>query len=181
MIICVDAGHGGSDPGAIGCDRLTREADLNLLIALSFGQKVASVPNATVIYTRTSDKFIPLQERCNIANAAKANVFISFHFNSSSNPMAKGTESLVYSKINMSPVVRAIAKTLPRSTGLYDRGVIERKNVFVLRRTSMPSILLETGFLSNGIELGVCKDPRFIDKVTTDLALTLEPFILRRG
>lgn len=181
MLICVDAGHGGTDPGAIACDQNTRECDLNLQMALSFGQKIESLPNAEVLYTRVSDRFVALQDRCNVANAAKADLFVSFHFNSSNNALAKGSESLVYNKNNMNPMVRTLARALPRATNLYDRGVVERKNVFVLRKTNMPSILLEIGFLSNPNELRICKDPKFIDKVASYLALTLEPFILRKG
>lgn len=80
FVLVVDAGHGGHDPGAVGS--FSKEKDINLKVALEFGRLVeAGCPDVKVIYTRKKDVFIPLQERANIANRNKANLFISIHTN----------------------------------------------------------------------------------------------------
>lgn len=78
--LVIDAGHGGQDSGAVGA--YSKEKDINLAVALAFGKMVeANCPDVKVIYTRKTDVFIPLQQRANIANRAKADLFISIHTN----------------------------------------------------------------------------------------------------
>jgi N-acetylmuramoyl-L-alanine amidase len=91
--IVIDAGHGGHDTGTIGPTGLM-EKDLCLDIALRLGKIIEQrLPGADVIYTRSDDTFIPLEERTNIANQAKADLFISIHANSSHDPGARGIET----------------------------------------------------------------------------------------
>jgi len=79
--LVIDAGHGGHDAGAIGA--ISKEKDINLNIALAFGRYVErNMPDVNVIYTRKSDVFIPLHQRADIANKAKADLFVSVHTNS---------------------------------------------------------------------------------------------------
>lgn len=81
FVLVIDPGHGGKDHGATG--KLTREKDINLNVALAFGKLVeANCPEVKVIYTRTTDKFVTLQGRADIANSNKADLFISIHTNS---------------------------------------------------------------------------------------------------
>lgn len=90
--LVIDPGHGGHDPGAIG--KITREKDINLAVALKFGEMVSSAYNdVRVIYTRNSDRFISLQERADVANSNHADLFISIHTNSAQSQSAFGTES----------------------------------------------------------------------------------------
>lgn len=80
FVVVIDAGHGGHDPGAIGS--ITKEKHINLNIALKLGQKIEKgCPGVKVIYTRKRDVFIPLDRRAQIANDAKADLFISIHTN----------------------------------------------------------------------------------------------------
>ena len=91
--IVIDAGHGGHDTGTIGPTGLM-EKDLCLDVALRLGKIIEQkLPGADVIYTRSDDTFIPLEERTNIANQAKADLFISIHANSSHDPGARGIET----------------------------------------------------------------------------------------
>jgi N-acetylmuramoyl-L-alanine amidase len=91
--LVIDAGHGGHDPGAIG--KFAKEKIINLNVALSFGNMVKSnCPDVKVIYTRDKDVFIPLQERANIANRNKADLFVSIHTNAApKGNLAHGTET----------------------------------------------------------------------------------------
>lgn len=78
--LVIDAGHGGADAGAVGAH--SKEKDINLAVALAFGQMVEkNCPDVKVIYTRKTDVFIPLQTRADIANRAKADLFMSIHTN----------------------------------------------------------------------------------------------------
>lgn len=93
FVLVIDAGHGGHDPGAIG--RISKEKDINLNVALRFGKLIEqNCPDVKVIYTRQSDVFIPLDRRAQIANDAKADLFISIHTNSlAKNHTAKGAST----------------------------------------------------------------------------------------
>src|SRR6266851_4545564 len=91
--IVIDAGHGGHDTGTIGPTGL-REKDLCLDVALRLGKIIQQrLPGADVVYTRSDDTFVPLEERTNIANQAKADLFISIHANSSRDHAARGIET----------------------------------------------------------------------------------------
>jgi len=90
--IVIDAGHGGKDPGAMG--KKVKEKDIVLNIALKLGSYIKQAyPNIHLIYTRKTDVFIPLNERSNIANHSKADLFISIHANANTNPKIRGTET----------------------------------------------------------------------------------------
>lgn len=91
--LVIDAGHGGKDPGAIG-RRGTKEKHINLSVAKLFGKAVANkYPEIKIIYTRSKDVFIPLNQRAKIANQAKADLFISIHTNASKSRSARGCET----------------------------------------------------------------------------------------
>ncbi len=89
--VCIDAGHGGHDPGCISKDKKTQEKALALSIATKLRDKIkAAYPDVKVIMTRSDDTFIALAERANIANKGGADLFISIHINSAANTSASG-------------------------------------------------------------------------------------------
>src|SRR5258705_7943197 len=91
--IVIDAGHGGHDTGTIGPTGLM-EKDICLDVALRLGKIIHQrLPGAEVVFTRSDDTFIPLEERTHIANEAKADMFISIHANSSQDTGARGIET----------------------------------------------------------------------------------------
>jgi N-acetylmuramoyl-L-alanine amidase len=93
FVVVLDAGHGGKDAGAIGYSLKLKEKTVNLKTVLKLGKLLEKEENIKVIYTRKKDVFIPLDERAQIANRAKADLFISIHTNSAQSRSAKGTET----------------------------------------------------------------------------------------
>jgi len=123
--IVIDPGHGGHDTGTIGPTGLM-EKDLCLDVALRLGKIVAQrLPGADVVYTRTDDTFIPLEERTNIANQAKADLFISIHANSSRNHDARGIETY-YLNLKGSPEAMEVAA---RENASSEEGVHELEDL----------------------------------------------------
>ncbi len=95
-VVVIDAGHGGKDPGTIGRDKKTYEKDIVLAIALKLGKIIEKeLPEVKVVYTRNSDKFIPLQKRTKIANERNGKVFISIHANAIESRRASGFETYI--------------------------------------------------------------------------------------
>lgn len=201
--LVIDAGHGGKDAGALGF--ISKEKNINLAVALAFGKLVEqNCPDVKVVYTRKTDTFVELNERANIANRNKADLFVSIHTNSTAAGKAgtqvHGTETYTLG-MHRAAENLAVAKrensviTLeanyeekyegfdPRSSESYIifelmqdiymqqsvkfAGLVQNqfashagrvnKGVFqagflVLRNTSMPSVLIELGFINNRAE-----------------------------
>ena len=92
--LVIDAGHGGKDPGALSSNRKLKEKNINLDVALSLGNMIASsYPEIKIVYTRKTDKFVTLGDRANIANKAKADLFISIHTNAAKSKSVNGCET----------------------------------------------------------------------------------------
>lgn len=198
--VVLDAGHGGHDPGAIG--RRGKEKNINLSVALKLGRLIEdNCPDTKVVYTRKKDVFLPLHKRAEIANNAKANLFISIHTNAiaARNSHIRGTETytlgLHKTQENLEVAKKENAVILieddykqryagfnPNSSESYiifefmqdknmaqsvdfatliqrhfkrcnrvDKGV-HQAGFLVLRETSMPSVLIELGYISNPSE-----------------------------
>jgi N-acetylmuramoyl-L-alanine amidase len=195
--VVIDAGHGGKDPGCHG--NFAFEKEVCLSMALKLGSMIkAKYPEIKIIYTRDKDVFVELIERANIANRAKADLFICIHANAEQTKVAYGTETYVlglhrteaqqrvaerensiialeddkgakYKEIDLSTdaiIIRQLqlkvfldhsilfAEKLQKEFkkfGRYDRGV-KQAGFLVLYKTTMPSVLIETGFLTNSNE-----------------------------
>jgi N-acetylmuramoyl-L-alanine amidase len=145
--VMIDAGHGGTtDPGAVFEGR--QEKDDNLRLALAVG-KILEENGVNVLYTRTEDVYQRPIEKAQIANASGADFFISFHRNSSPQPnQYSGVETLVYRDTgDKAQMAEAINQNLEQ-VGFKNLGVNERPDLIVLRRTRMPAVLVETGFIN---------------------------------
>lgn len=145
--IVIDAGHGGTtDPGAVHEGR--QEKDDNLRLALAVG-KILEENGVDVVYTRTEDIYQRPIEKAQIANASGADFFVSLHRNSSPRPnQYSGVETLVFSDTGeKAKMARAINQNLEQ-VGFQNLGVNERQGLIVLRRTKMPALLVETGFIN---------------------------------
>ncbi|MCM1309318.1 MAG: N-acetylmuramoyl-L-alanine amidase [Butyrivibrio sp.] len=147
MLVALDAGHGGSDPGAVYNGR--QEKDDNLRLAQAVGD-ILEKRGVNVVYTRTNDIYETPFKKATDANEAGADYFVSFHRNSVENPnTASGAQTLIYSAGGEKQrLADNIQKNLV-DLGFKDMGVIERPNLVVLKRTNMPAVLIETGFINN--------------------------------
>ena len=145
--VILDAGHGGSDFGAVYQGR--REKDDNLALTLAVGDLLAQA-GIDVLYTRTTDIYETPTAKAQEGNASGADYFISIHRNSSPIPnQYTGIESLVY---NRNSTAANIARNINRNleaVGFANQGINERPNLAVLRRTRMPAVLVEAGFINN--------------------------------
>lgn len=154
--IVVDAGHGGSDPGAIRGN--IKEKDINLAVALEFASLLKQY-GANVLLTRSSDTFVTLYDRAQIANKANADIFISIHTNSHDNPTAHGIE-VFYGWDHSLELARTVERSLCLELGRYSRGV-KHYRYYVIRATKMPAILVELGFITNEEDREKFLDPNF--------------------
>ena len=215
--LVIDAGHGGNDAGALGT--FSKEKDINLRTALAFGGYVErNCPDVRVIYTRKKDVFVPLHSRADIANKAKADLFISIHTNSLPNrKIARGLETYTLgmhrASENLDVAKRENSVILvekdykqhyegfdPNSSESYiifeflqdhnmaksvelaklvqsnvcslakrqNKGV-KQAGFLVLRETSMPSCLVELGFISTPDEEQSLNDVATIDNIAKGL------------
>lgn len=164
MVICVDPGHGGRDVGAVGPTGLY-ERDVNLAISFYLREELLH-SGAEVIMTRTSNADGPsLQQRCDIANKAKADLFISIHCDSAKNVSAGGTTSYILAKGGKAEqFAQKIQNNLVNEIKLQNRGV-RTAQYYVLRNTLMPAVLVETAFISNPREEQLLRDAVFQKRI----------------
>ena len=145
--IILDPGHGGSDPGANFNGR--QEKDDALALAMAVG-KLLTNAGFDVEYTRTADVYNTPFEKAMIANNAGGDLFVSFHRNSSAVPNTyTGVQTLVYNREGLKEkLAENINKNLT-AIGFEDKGIVERPNLVVLKRTKMPAVLIEAGFINS--------------------------------
>ncbi|MBP3822485.1 MAG: N-acetylmuramoyl-L-alanine amidase [Bacteroidaceae bacterium] len=151
----IDAGHGGRDTGCEGT--LTKEKDITLAVAKEVGRLVKkNISGVRVVYTREKDKYLTLQERCDIANSRGATLFISIHVNSASNQFARGTESFFATNVPLKGTQAGkselLALLLQRQYLSHGREIsrgVKQRELYVCEHTNMPSVLTEIGFISN--------------------------------
>lgn len=145
--VIVDAGHGGRDPGAVYGDR--KEKDDTLALALELGS-ILEQNGIDTVYTRTTDIYQTPYEKAQIGNQSGADLFVSLHRNASADPgSASGVETLVYDQTGDKVEIAENINEQLASLGFANRGVISRPGLVVLRRTNLPAVLVEAGFIDN--------------------------------
>lgn len=143
----IDAGHGGEDPGAVFEGR--REKDDTLRLALAVGE-ILEDNGVDVMYTRVTDVYDTPQEKAEIANRSEADYLVSIHRNAMPVPgTASGIMSLVYENGGTVGRLGANINRELAQTGFADLGVVERPGLIILRRSGMPAVLVEAGFIDN--------------------------------
>ncbi len=209
LVIAIDPGHGGQDPGALGMNG-TREKDVTLAISRELARQLNATPGMKAFLTRDRDEFIPLPQRARRARAAKADMFISIHADAAENRSADGSSVYVLSlkgassqrarwladKENSSDLIGGVRLEKANNTlasvlldltqsghmraseeaadqvlsglkrvGNNHKPHVERANFAVLRTSDMPSMLVETAFISNPEEERRLNDPAFVRKI----------------
>lgn len=209
LVIAIDAGHGGQDPGAMGMNG-TREKDVTLAISRELARQINATPGLKAYLTRDRDMFLPLPQRARLARAAKADMFISIHADAAENRSADGSSVYVLSlkgassqrarwlanKENSSDLIGGVRLEKANNTlasvlldltqsghmraseeaadhvlsglkrvGNNHKPHVERANFAVLRTSDMPSMLVETAFISNPEEERRLNDPAFVRKI----------------
>lgn len=143
MNIFIDAGHGGTDSGAIGINII--EKDYTLLIANKVINKLSSY-NCNVGYTRNNDKYVSLSDRCIKSNNFNSDVFVSIHCNHVADPSANGFESFSYQ--GNTELQKIIHNEVISVLSIKDREM-KKANFYVLKNTKAKAVLLELAFISN--------------------------------
>ena len=177
LTVCVDPGHGGKEPGSIGCNGM-KESTLNLTI----GKKVADVlrsAGAQVIMTRESDSFVSLADRVLIAENANADLLISVHNNAlpdGRNPWENSGTSAYWYHIQSLALARQLQSTVVGVTGLPNYGV-HYQNLALCRPTRMPAALVEIGFMIHPEEYAQLLQPAVQDKVAQAVTQAVQKFL----
>lgn len=175
MKICIDPGHGGTDPGAIGPGGL-KEKDVSLTIAIRVA-KILQGHGIETILTRQDDRRLDLASRVKIANDRGVDYFVSIHINSATNPRATGTETFAFPGSSMGArLARSIQDSLVRQIALADRGV-KYRDFYVLKNTRMPASLVEVAFINNPLEEELLRDEGFLKKAAIGIGQGILSFI----
>jgi len=219
--VVIDAGHGGTDPGAVSKDGKIKEKDLTLKLSKMLGKKIKEAfPDVKIVFTRPEDKFVTLGDRAEIANKSQANLFISLHINASESTTPDGFSTHILGEsskkntdlfeYNMNVCKRENSVILleddystkyqgfdPRDpesfiffhlmqNAFYDQSLLFAADVnsayekctsfrhnrgihqdpfYVLWKTTMPSVLVESGFISNSKDLELLRNDDELDKI----------------
>jgi N-acetylmuramoyl-L-alanine amidase len=203
LVIAIDAGHGGQDPGARGANG-SREKDITLKVARELARQVNATPGLKAYLTRDADFFIPLKRRYQLAREHKADLFVSIHADAFTSPTARGSSVFVLSQRgassqaarwladqenaadlvgvklqDKSDTLASVLLDLSQSAtmkasedmagqvldglkrlGKTHKSSVERANFVVLRSPDVPSMLVETAFISNPDEERALNDPK---------------------
>ena len=225
LIVALDPGHGGEDPGAIGPSGL-REKDVVLAIALKLRDRLNSVPRMRAMLTRDADFFVPLNERVRKARRVQADLFVSIHADAFPKPQARGASVFALSEkgatsaaarwlaqkenaadavggvnqaavgdpqvlramLDMSTaaqikdsmlVGREVLERIGRVGNLHKRQV-EQAGFAVLKAPDVPSILVETGFISNPEEEARLRDPDYREQLVAALFTGIRRYFARK-
>ena len=148
--IMLDAGHGGRDPGAVYKER--KEKDDTLRLTLAVGE-ILEAHGLDVQYTRTTDVYESPYQKAMEANNAGVDFFVSIHRNSfPSDNAVSGVESLVYDKSGIKLKMAENINEQLEDIGFVNLGVKARPNLVVLKRTKMPAVLVEVGFINSDVD-----------------------------
>ena len=181
-VIVIDAGHGGSDPGAVNPAYGLRESALTLSLANRVQSQLQHL-GWQVTMTRDGDYELAdpkgadkdeLQARCDVANASGGRIFVSIHVNSSVTPALNGTTTYYWRREDRA-LAQAIQNAVVASGRLADDG-LKRASFYVIRHTWLPSALIEVAYLSNAHDAALLQQNSFLDKLATGIVNGLMDF-----
>src|SRR5882724_10064671 len=166
VTVVIDAGHGGHDRGGIPGQRIS-EKDMTLDVS----QRLRNLLQASgyrVVMTRDSDVFVPLPTRVAIANSYRNAIFVCIHFNATQRKGASGIETYFYSRDSL-PLASAVHYYVVGGAPSANRGV-RRRGYYVLRKTNIPAVLVECGFLTNPTEGAYAQTASYRQKLAEEIA-----------
>lgn len=179
-LIYLDPGHGGLDFGAIIKSPHFVEKKLCLTTA-HYTKRHLEQMGYRVSLTRSRDFFVSLPNRVNVANRAKAGIYVGIHYNSCPNPEVSGIEvyysdsgdrrSASSKKLGNSVLNKTVFRTQALSRG------VRKGNFYIIRETEMPSILIEAGFLTNQMERNKIRQRVYIDDIARGIAEGIDRFV----
>ncbi len=177
VLVVVDPGHGGGDPGAVGIGNI-HEAT----IVLDIAQQVSSLlekRGIQAVLTRQDDREIDLQPRVNLAESLRADLFVSIHANSIdlTRPDINGIETYYYS--SGTSLASAIHNSLVNATGMTDRG-IHQARFYVLTQTTMPAVLVEVGFVTGQEDVLKLNSPTWRSQIAAGIAQGILRYVQQR-
>ena len=166
LTVVIDAGHGGHDRGGIPGQRVA-EKDMTLDVAQRL-RNVLAASGYRVVMTRDADFFVPLATRVAIANSYRNAIFVCIHFNATQRRGASGIETYFYSRDSL-PLASAVHYYVTGGAPSANRGV-RRRGYYVLRKTSIPAVLVECGFLTNPTEAAYAQSASYRQKLAEEIA-----------
>jgi N-acetylmuramoyl-L-alanine amidase len=164
--VVIDAGHGGFDRGGIPGQRIAEKT-----VTLDVSQRLKGLLAASgyrVVMTRDSDVLVPLPTRVAIANSYRNAIFVCIHFNSAKRMGANGIETYFYSRESL-PLASAVHYYVAGGAPTSNRGV-RRRGFYVLRKTKIPAVLVECGFLTNPSEGDYAQTASYRQKLAEEIA-----------
>ena len=180
ILVALDAGHGGKDPGATSGDYT--EKAINFAIVKRVQALLAADPQIRTITTRSVDVFVPLEERIRIAQDGGASIYVSVHVNSFTQSDVSGVETWVDTTRKDSDASWTLAAmlqdALSLSTGARNRGI--RTQESYLQRTSMPAVTVEVGYITNPAERTQLLDGLYQDKIAAGVVTGIRQFLAWR-
>jgi N-acetylmuramoyl-L-alanine amidase len=164
--VVIDAGHGGHDRGGIPSQKIPEKT-----MTLDVAQRLKGLLSANgyrVVMTRDSDVFVPLATRVAIANSSRDAIFVCIHFNSAKRVGADGIETYFYGRDSL-PLASAVHYFVAGGATTTNRGV-RRRGYYVLRKTKIPAVLVECGFLTNPSEGQYVQTASYRQKLAEEIA-----------
>ncbi|WP_308634456.1 N-acetylmuramoyl-L-alanine amidase [Paenibacillus silvisoli] len=172
--VVLDAGHGAHDPGALAVNG-RKEKDYNLAITLKVKALLDKESKIKPYLTRSDDTFVELDDRADYANKLGADLFISFHANKTGSATVSGSETY-YSRGDSITFANIIHRYLVAGTGFKDRKV-RQADFRVIKKTTMPAILLEAGYLSNSGDTSVLFNDAKQDKIAAEIVAGIKEYL----
>jgi N-acetylmuramoyl-L-alanine amidase len=170
--VVIDAGHGGIDRGGIPSN-IIPEKGVALDVARRLRAHLARAGLRTVM-TRSTDTFVSLDRRVNVANSQRRAIFVSIHFNAARRVGANGVETF-YGSARAKRLARLIQRNAMRTTSGENRG-IKRARFYVLRRSRIPAVLIECGFLTNPRDARRASSAEYRDRLARQIARAIMEF-----
>lgn len=177
-LIVLDAGHGGSDPGAIGKFTGVKEKDLTLRAVYALKAELEK-RGYVVALTRSGDSKLELLQRTDLANEINATLLISIHYNAVDSPTISGLEVLYYNDAEgqKKALARILHDEIVAASGAVSRGIKERPLLVVPRETKMPSALIEMGFITNKNEEQLVQSDAYLAVQVKAIASAIEKYL----